>query len=59
VPKPTVLDLGQVKVIKKGVLIHPLTKFSPEELEYCKSQSPEMLKSRGEQESSTQLQINS
>jgi hypothetical protein len=50
VPKSMVLAPGHVKVIKKGVLIHPSMEFSLEELEDCKGLSLEMSKSRSEQE---------
>jgi len=55
VHKSKVLYLRHVKVIKKGVLIHPSKDFAPEELEDFKGRSPKTPKSRSEQESSTQM----
>jgi hypothetical protein len=58
VPKYTVLAPVHLKVINKGVLIHPSAEFSPEELEDYKDLSPEKSKSQSEQESSiSNLQI--
>jgi hypothetical protein len=47
-PKYMVPNPVHMKVIKKGVLIHPSVEFSLEELEYCKGLSPKMSKSRNE-----------
>jgi hypothetical protein len=45
VPKSMVPTPGHMKVINKGVLIHPSVEFSTKGLEDCKRMSPETLKS--------------